>query len=56
MNRRDFLKTTAIGVAVMGLDTSSSDALAQGQKADATKDLAWVQEKAKEHYLIQRFN
>jgi len=55
-NRRDFFKTTAIGIAVAGLDVLSSDALAQEQQAPAGKDVAWVQAKANEHYLIQRFN
>ncbi len=55
-NRRDFFKTTAIGIAVAGLDVLSSDALAQEQKVAGGKDVAWPQAKANEHYLIQGFN
>jgi hypothetical protein len=57
LKRRDFIKTAAIGIAVAGLDLVSSDAVAQEQKTPGKKkDVAWVQEKANQHYFIQRFN
>jgi Ni,Fe-hydrogenase I small subunit len=57
IKRRDFIKATGVGIAVAGLDLFSSDALAQEQKAlEKTKDVAWVQARAKEHYFIERFN
>jgi hypothetical protein len=59
LRRRDFIKTTAvgIGIAVAGMDMFSSDAPAQELKAPGKqKDVAWVQAKANEHYFVQRFN
>ena len=57
LKRRDFIKATGVGIAVAGLDLFSSDALAQEQKTlGKKKDVAWVQEKANQHYFIERFN
>jgi hypothetical protein len=56
IDRRKFLQTTAVGIAVANLNVFSAEALAEEPKESATKNAAWVQEKAKEHYLIQRFN
>jgi C_GCAxxG_C_C family probable redox protein len=57
LRRRDFLKTTAVGIAVVGLDMLPSGASAQGQKAlETKKDVAFIQARAKEHYFVQRFN
>lgn len=59
LKRRDFLKTTAvgIGITIAGLDLLPSGALAQEQKAqEKKKDVAWAQEKARQHYFVERFN
>lgn len=57
LKRRDFIKTTAVGAAGAGLGMLSLDAQAQKKRAPAKKkDVAWVQERANQHYFIERFN
>ncbi len=59
LKRRDFFKTAAVGIVIAGLDLTSSNAGAQAQTQagrGGKKDVAWLQEKAQQHYFVQRFN